>query len=219
MRTIELRLDGFDGFEKLLGKNGKVVRFIKTDIKKANKKAATKVVRHLKYKSVPKMKKNAQLTVAIKGHTKVLQDTRHILDDVTVNALDWNHTWIGIPKDDPLRYGIAVTVHDGRVIRVTPKMRMMFLALHLVSIGARDPSTLTGRAFQLWHLGENDMWYPLRRTTTSIKIPPRPFFDEAFNDPSLKEQIRTLWTGAVESAIKRAVESAAKRAAKKAAKG
>ena len=67
--------------------------------------------------------------------------------------------WLANLSADPKLWNIAAILHDGVTIKVTARMRWYFEQKH--------------------RAGERG-WYPLKPTTTSIRIPGRPFFQAPF---------------------------------------
>ena len=144
---------------------------------------------------------NAPLTIHIKSSSKPLVDqgtgifqaiTSQIIDDVTVFA--------GVLRTEGA-FNIAMALHEGAVLPVTPAMRGMFLSLWEASIGSMDPSDLTGRARELWERRPGG-WAPLQLSTTRIIIPGRPFIKSAFANARLKNLAKTNWQEALRQAMR-----------------
>lgn len=144
---------------------------------------------------------NADLTVMIKSSSKPLVDnattlfqaiTDRVIDDVTVFA--------GVLETDG-EYNIAVALHEGAVIRVTPAMRGMFFWLLQASKGAISPDRLEGRARQLWERSPGG-WAPLKDTTSSIVIPGRPFIQQAFANNEMRTKAKENWRKALQAAFR-----------------
>ena len=68
-------------------------------------------------------------------------------------------------------YNIAMVLHEGAVIQVTPKMRAYFWYRH----------------------NEDPRWLPLNPTTTAIFIPPRPFIRQVVEKPHVKQKVWAEW--------------------------
>jgi hypothetical protein len=148
---------------------------------------------------------NRPLTVAIKSSTKPLADrgdlfqaatskvvTSKVLDDFTVFA--------GILKSNE-NFPMAVALHDGASIKVTPAMRGLFYMLWLVSVGRLPPSKLNGRAAELWTRMPGG-WLPLHPNTPAIVIPSRPFIDRISDDGKLRRKMEANWQAAIRQAIR-----------------
>lgn len=127
---------------------------------------------------------NAPLTRAIKRSSLPLADRGQLFKAITSKPIDWHSVEIGVVKGDD-RANIALIVHEGVQIPVTDKMRRMFQALAEASDGGRSPSTLTGRAAELWARMSGG-WKALRASTDVIRIPPRPFIREVIEHPAIE---------------------------------
>lgn len=144
---------------------------------------------------------NAVLTKEIKGSGKPLVDNATSLFQAITSKIETDTSiFVGVLQTDGF-YNIALALHDGRAISVTPKMRLMFRVLHWVSIGNMDPSELDGRAAELWRQKPGG-WLPLKESTVVIILPPRFFILRAFDDPKLKKRARINWTRAINNAMK-----------------
>jgi hypothetical protein len=135
--------------------------------------------------------KNASLTIHIKSSSTPLIDTGGLLRAITSKADRWDVGFAGILRSDEL-FEIAEMLHEGGSIRVTEKMRNMFQLLWFVSKGSADPGVLTGAARELWNRQPGG-WFPLRESTSAIRIPPRPFVKRAFESFSLKQGVKREW--------------------------
>lgn len=143
---------------------------------------------------------NAPLTVAIKGGDKPLVDTGNLFQAVTSKAVTDLSVFIGILRTSEV-FNIGVAIHQGVAIKVTKKMRGLFYVLWLASTGAIAPSSLTGRAAELWERMPGG-WLPLKAGTKVITIPSRPFIKQAFDDPSLRTQAKKNWQAGLRMAFK-----------------
>jgi len=148
-----------------------------------------------------RFRRNAPLTVAIKGHGKPLNETgAQLFPAISTDVKSWKKALVGVFATSGV-YNIALTIHDGATIAVTQKMRGLFFLLWQASIGGIDPGELTGRAAELWRKMPGG-WKPLRKNTTHIKIPPRPFVKRVFNDKRVQQRVKNVWAKAVKAAIK-----------------
>lgn len=127
---------------------------------------------------------NAPLTRAIKRSSLPLADRGQLFKAITLKVTSWSTVEIGIAKESD-RANIAQIVHEGVEIPVTPKMRRMFQALAEASDGGRSPSSLTGRAAELWARMSGG-WKALKDSTEVIKIPARPFIREVIEHPAIE---------------------------------
>ncbi len=145
--------------------------------------------------------KNADLTIMIKSSSKPLVDygtglfqaiTSQVMDNITVFA--------GVIRTDGF-YDIAVALHEGVSIVVTPRMRGLFFWLWQASEGIITPDELSGRASELWERAPGG-WAPLKSSTSHIVIPSRPFIKKAFADNELQMKAKENWQKALQLAMK-----------------
>ena len=144
---------------------------------------------------------NKPLTVALKGKNEPLKGdgvgaplfkaiTSQVINDYTV--------FIGVLKTSG-SYNIAVTIHEGKSIKVTDKMRNMFKLLWLKE---HNPGLiLTGRAAELWEKMPGG-WKPLKESTEFIVIPPRKFIENVWDKGEIQEIAKKFWNEALEAALK-----------------
>lgn len=116
-------------------------------------------------------KKNAALTQMIKKSSKPLVDHGGLFQAITSKVIDDFTVFAGVLRTDA-HYDIAKLVHEGKKIKITPRMRNMFYMLHKASVGQLDPAKLTGRAAELWARAPGG-WLPIAKRTRLIVIPPR----------------------------------------------
>ncbi len=142
---------------------------------------------------------NAELTKAIKGSAKPLVDkSKSLFQAITSVVQSDTVTFVGVQQSDRF-YNVAVALHEGEVIAVTPKMRSMFLALARKSAGREVE--LTGRAADLW-ARKSGGWLPLKKDTKAIVIPGRPFTKPVFTDAVFIKQVKKNWSDAIKAALK-----------------
>jgi len=152
-----------------------------------------------------KYRANRPLTIAIKNSSKPLigvDDGAQLYNSITYEV-DKMSVFVGVLKTDQF-YNIAYFLHEGGVIEVTEKMRLMFRILWLASLGHISPSELTGRAAELFEEMPRD-WKPLKMSTTAIVIPSRPFVKKAFRSKKFYEQLQKNWEKALEFAFREVV--------------
>lgn len=146
------------------------------------------------------LQRNAPLTVALKGENKPLVGlTAELFRAITSKATSPNTVFVGVLRTDSV-YNVAKTIHEGTTIPVTPAMRGLFFVLWKASTGDIDPSALTGRAAELWDQMSSG-WKPLKKSTTAIVIPSRPFMDIAFESARLMKRAQTNWQKAFQTAV------------------
>lgn len=131
-------------------------------------------------------KRNAWLTVMIKGQDNPLVQTGDLHQSVGSVVHKWNRADIGVMgkvrSRKVIRY--AQIVHDGTQYNVTRKMRSMFRMLHFVSINPKLAKNIrSARARKLWSLfrrnAKGQVWPLLKASTVKIVIPPRPYLEWA----------------------------------------
>ena len=151
---------------------------------------------------------NAPLTEAIKRDNKPLvgvETGAQLFKAITSKSVTGDTpfksaVFVGILRTNQF-YNVARTIHDGKTIRVTERMRGLFLALSLASQGKIDRGQLSQRGRDLFDY-MNKGWKPLRKSTTRIVIPPREFISGAFKDGSAKKLARRNWQQALQAAFK-----------------
>ncbi len=144
---------------------------------------------------------NAPLTIHIKSSSKALVDQgTGIFQAITSVIIDDMTTFAGVIRTSG-QFNIAMALHEGAVLPVTPAMRGMFFALWQASIGALGSSDLTGRARELWERQPGG-WFPLSASTTRILIPGRPFIKSAFASTTMKQLVIQNWQRALQEAMR-----------------
>lgn len=143
---------------------------------------------------------NAPLTTEIKKSEKPLVGLHNqLFQGITSVVVGTREVFVGVLKTDQ-NYNVALTVHEGKAIKVTERMRTMFWYLWMVSMGRMGPDRLTGRAAELWKQKPGG-WLPLKPETQYIVIPARPFIKLAFDDEGLQKRIAENWQRAVNDAL------------------
>lgn len=173
---------------------------------------------------------NAALTVLIKGSSKPLVGTGddELFKAVTHEMVNDFSAFIGVLKSARGKSGepmvdVAAVIHEGMTIKVTDKMRGLFIALADATRPPerkwdKDPATgrftsrtatrketpLTGRAKEIFdQIKGRGQVKPLKPSTTQIVIPPRPFIKSVFEDPKIQKRIQENWKKAIDSAIRK----------------
>ncbi len=150
---------------------------------------------------------NAPLTQAIKGDNKPLvgvETGAQLFKAITSKAITGgtpfkSAVFVGVLRTN-MFYNVARTIHDGKTIAVTDRMRGLFLALSLASQGKIDKGKLSQRGRDLFDY-MNKGWKPLKKGTTRIVIPPREFIRDAFKNRSLEKLARKNWQQALQAAF------------------
>ena len=144
--------------------------------------------------------RNASLTEAIKQGNKPLHDTgKELVGAFRTRLIRKDALFVGIPQNHKF-YFKARTIHEGAILKVTGKMRAMFVMLWLASKGDIPESQLTGRAAELF-ARKSTGWLPLRQSTTVIRIPARAFMDDAFSSEKTKREMLRRFTRAVDQTL------------------
>lgn len=143
------------------------------------------------------MKRNAPLTVKIKGSSKPLIDHGDLFQGITSKVIDDFTVFAGVLRTHE-SYNIAKLLHEGAKIKITPKMRTMFSLLHKASTGHFDPAKLTGRAAELWARSPGG-WLPIGKRTRLIIIPPRRWVNLAMRRSTTI--VRKNWVDAMNRAF------------------
>lgn len=143
---------------------------------------------------------NAALTIHIKGSSKPLVDHGDLFKAITFEVVDDYRVFVGVLRTNEEAFNLAVALHEGAAIQVTPAMRGMFFFLWKASIGDIPGEALTGRAAELYQRRPGG-WLPLKASTAVITIPPRPWATVAFNDPNFQQQIKSNWERAAVAAF------------------
>ena len=132
---------------------------------------------------------NAMVTRMLKGSTKALVDSGQLFGSITGVAEKWDRAIIGVLKSRRVKKKgaskssdvkqIAAILFYGATITVTPKMRRYFYAR-----SQEDPVR----------------YKPIKKTTTVIVIPPRPYLEAAL-DKAMIAQYRVNWDAAIAKAL------------------
>jgi len=202
---------GWEVYEKALS-HPRFMKFLKPEIKKSLDVAGFAMRKTMRSHITGKVGvKNAALTIAIKGSTTPLADYGDLFAAQTHRlSSDGMECFIGVlatakARDGKSLVNIGEGLHEGMRIEVTAKMRRMFWYLSLASEGHIDPGELTGRAKVLFERYQH--WKPLRRTTTHIVIPSRPWIRLSFADETFRAKFQVEMQNAVKRALKKAIKS------------
>ena len=146
---------------------------------------------------------NAALTAALKGSSLPLVDRGALMQSITSQvSSDGMEVLVGVFATGRVRAGrgssskasrvsIATILHEGAVIKVTPRMRAYFKRL----ASERSGRTKRGRSLDI---------APLKASTTVIVIPARPFIREAIGDKRFLTQARNNWLEGIQEAFREA---------------
>lgn len=148
---------------------------------------------------------NRPLTVDLKGSSKPLVDEGDLMVAITWKLVSWDIVEFGLFRSEGVsakELRVIYGLHEGRRIMVTKKMRTMFQFLHNVTVLGDSPSTLTGRAAELYADSPGTRWFPLNPSTNHIYIRKRPFIKWGIRDRLARRAVVQNWkTAAVRSFI------------------
>lgn len=200
---VDIKLTGqWAGLEKTLG-TGRIAKRLRREVGRATKRngeiAARAIRKAVRSATAEGAAPLADLTISIKGSRRPLIESWGLHNSITSRQLSWGHGIAGVLRGDASEEHVrrADAMHSTTIIKVTAAMRWMFFALHLVSIGARDPSRLTGRAAELWAKSATKEFYPLAATTTWITLPARPFVKWGTENPETYAKSLHNWRIAI----------------------
>lgn len=144
---------------------------------------------------------NAQLTIMIKSSSKPLVDQgTGLFQAITSVVMDNTTVFVGVLQTNG-EYNIALALHEGASINVTPRMRGMFFWLWQASSGKINPNELEGRAAVLWERSPGG-WAPLKDSTTRLIILPRPFIQKAFANRAMRLKAKENWQKALQATMR-----------------
>jgi hypothetical protein len=171
---------------------------LEKNVRKATKLNAALVEREIR-KGIQSgsWSKNAQLTVMFKHSRSPLigPGDAELFKAITSEMVDSFTAFVGVKRMSGM-FNVAAAIHEGSTIAVTPKMRGLFLVLAAASRG--EKVGLSGRAKEMFDmLGGAGEIRPLKDSTSTIIIPPRPFIRMAFENPTVKAKIQANWQKAV----------------------
>lgn len=159
---------------------------------------------------------NASLTIMIKGSMNPLVDHGQLFLAITSHVIDYKTAMVGAFRTESATsssvttgediINLLETLHDGAVIPVTDAMRHLFFLLWKYTTDNRDESKIDGRLLELFRRVKSRgvAIYPLKPSTTAIRIPPRPFIKDVFEDRDIVSQCRKNWARAIKAAVEKA---------------
>jgi len=131
---------------------------------------------------------NAPMTKAMKGSDKPLVDDGDLVKAINDRLINHYMGFVGIQRGT-MKTGdggaeemvnIALILHEGTTIKVTPRMRAYFYYLARKSGGKVKP---------------------LKATTKTIVIPPRKFIEEPVSEPAIRDRCMTNWGHALQRSM------------------
>lgn len=180
-----------------------------SNIEKATRWLALFVKKEIRRRISAKMySPNATLTVIMKNSSMALVDGSELYNSIVEQIISPTSAFVGVNRKVRTKSGepladIAQMLHEGFTIKVTQRMRNMFIVLAQATAHTRSPSTLTGRAKELFDLikGRGKI-HPLKATTNQIVIPARPFLKVVFEDPAVLKKCKQVWENAIDASLK-----------------
>lgn len=192
MAKFDLVLEGFDEFKDRVDPK-KFDKRIRRRVELATKKNALVAEGAIKRAiNSGQFDRNSVITIAMKGSSRPLVDTGALVASINHDVPKWDVAFIGVLRSRKVpRKGkgkaraydilnVAFVLHEGASIKVTPKMRRFFAAMARENPG---------------------QWFPIRKGTSVIQIPRRPFLEAAFEDSRLALKYRRNWEDAVQRAL------------------
>ena len=178
-----LKITGLKRFKKMFAKTF-FMGELKKQVRKQNKilgiSFEDKVRKEIKQ---GKFAKNSRLTELLKGSSKPLVDQGDLWASINSDVYRYLELRVGVIRKDP-RTGksIALILHEGATITVTPKMRAWFRRRHVETGG---------------------LVRPLKQSTQAIKIPARPFFRQSLiENKEVEVELRQRWGKAVDDTFR-----------------
>jgi hypothetical protein len=156
-------------------------------------------------KTPGKYRKNSPMTVMIKQATSHLVDTTQLLQSVQMTTVSKFDRWVGASsKRMSMReLKIALRLHEGMQIKISPRMRRMFEIIHAVWMGKLKRSYLRGRAAVLFARNPRGPWMPFKKKKRAIRIPARPFIERVRSNKTYQAFFRRAMMAGVRQAVKR----------------
>ena len=162
-----LELKGFNRFARKIG-SARFRRRLRKHVRLATAKNALFAEGAIKRDiAAGRFEPNSPMTVKLKGSSRPLVDSGVLMLGITHLLVSWSTALVGVVRSRQVsRQGgggsydlldLAFILHEGGVIRVTPRMRR-YLAM---------------------------MGVPIKASTTRMVIPPRPFLDSVLNEFAL----------------------------------
>jgi len=184
-------------------------RALRAEIKRATAVSCMRINAEMRKRiKEKKYEANAPLTQMLKGSSTPLIDNADLWKAITWQTPTWDTGFIGVLYGPQTRRNKSMAalswqLHEGKAIKVTPKMRRLFLILFLFTHGKIAKKNLTGRAKELAkRLRKNrDEVFPLK--TNVIYIPARPWIKAVMEDPEIIKMVQTNWVHAVDTALNR----------------
>ena len=183
---------------------------VRREMRKATRANAMIVAREMRSRITDRRyAANAELTVSLKNSDLPLADHgTGSFQAITATMLTPDIGLAGVLRTAPAAtpdalppYNVGAILHEGAVIDVTPRMRMLFQVLSDASRGVIGLESLSERAAYLAERIRRPI-APLAWSTTQLVIPPRPWIREVIEDSAVREGCRRRWEAAYDAALR-----------------
>lgn len=176
--SFDLELQGYETFLQML-KGGEYNRIFRMGLRNANKKLAVLGAARLSQEvRSGQHAPNSPLTAWLKKSSKPLVDHGDLLSSVSSKVGSrWYSFYVGTKRRTPSGKNLSHMLETGFTIKVTPKMRALF-----------------------WHWAKESggQFKGLKSSTTSIRVPPRPYMKQAFfNDKTFMGTVQLEWKNVI----------------------
>lgn len=177
-RSFNLELKGYETFMKMLKKEeyNKVFRM---KLRRANKKLAVlgkgRLEREIRSGAHAA---NSPLTIWLKKSSKPLVNHADLLGSVSGKVgSNWYSFTVGVKRRTPSGKNLAHMLETGFTIKVTDKMRALFW---------------------YWAKESGGRFKALKKSTTAIRVKPRPYMKQAFfDDIAFQTLVQKSWKDAI----------------------
>lgn len=201
----------FKGDIKLMDKflnASRIQRTLEQEVRKAVIKNSLIVIREIGLTvREGKFVENRPLTLALSKGTKVLLKEKNMLDALSFKLKSSFESEVGYIKDSQTTGGVTgkagsmlkvvELIHEGYVIKVTPKMVAAIMA------ALREKKTKKGNLKKSSKAGLKAFEATRKGGTKTWRVPPRKFMEETFKKPELAKMINQGWREALERTFKR----------------
>jgi hypothetical protein len=177
-KGFNLELKGYETFMKMLRK-GEYNKIFRMNLRKENKKLAVlgagRLAREIR---TGEHAANSPLTIWLKKSTKPLVNHADLLNSVSGKVGSrWYSFAVGVIRRTPSGNNLAHMLETGFTIKVTDKMRALFW---------------------YWSKESGGKFKALSKSTTAIRVKPRPYMKQAFFiDITFQTLVQEKWKNAV----------------------
>lgn len=185
--TFSGKIDEFEG----LLKPGAFMKILREEVDRATTRNALLVQDEIKQRILQKKyEPNSKITEILKGENFPLKDTADMIQAIEVEIRDSFTGFVGFLKNQKTSHGgdmkkVVDRLQEGFEVRITPKMRAFLFAK------AREAG---------WEPEEGQ---EPTGSTGVIRVPPRPFLQEVFDDKKIIGIVNRNWENAVKMTLQR----------------